>query len=70
MKIFAAALIALSTLAATASLAQAQDYDHHRRDWHRHHGPVIVLGREHGRDWDRHHRSHLRRTYRPHSNHN
>ena len=70
MKIFAAALIALGTLAATASLAQAQNFDHHRRDFHRHHGPVVVLGRHHGRDWNRHYRSHGLSAHRPHHNYN
>lgn len=56
MKIIAAALLALTSLVATSTLAEARDY-------HRHHGgPVMVVrpshhGWHHGHDrW--HHRSH------------
>lgn len=72
MKIFAAALIALGGLAATATLAQAQDFDHH----HRHHGPVIIVDHRHHslRDMHRHHDWHNdhhrfpRRAYHEYNN--
>jgi hypothetical protein len=59
MKIIAAALVALSALSATSGLAQAQDWDHHHRDWHRHHGPVIIVEHNRHRDWERHHWHHV-----------